>query len=279
MHIEAGSSIERQVEQVENSAPELLARTVILVSHNLRCEHFKKDEAELNQGRRPDRTLFSLKYNLSVCDEAQDIKGLGAFADALHSLNDFVAFTILQTATPIYSSILDLVHICWVGRFPEADSFVRLKDPKMPSALRKDAYQQAKMREEADGKLRRGEVLKSNDKWYLDEQMGPAERTDRCLIATGLVSVEVYEATGLPNPTDQLPEEYTTLIRLFLPYIIRRTRLSRDKWGEPIITLGTCTEHLVWTELEPKGASGSGAVPGEEQRRPSVQAVSRADCD
>lgn len=85
VHIEAGSSIERQVEQVENSAPELLARTVILVSHNLLYEHFKKHEAELNQGRRPDRTLFSLNYNLSVCDEAQDIKGLSAFADALHS--------------------------------------------------------------------------------------------------------------------------------------------------------------------------------------------------
>jgi len=48
VHIEAGSSIERQVEQVENSAPELLAGTVILVSHNLLCEHFKKHEAELN---------------------------------------------------------------------------------------------------------------------------------------------------------------------------------------------------------------------------------------
>jgi len=98
-----------------------------------------------------------LNYNLSVCDEAQDIKGLGAFADALHSLNDFVAFTILQAATPIYSSILDLAHICWVGRFPEADSFVRLKDPKMPSALRKDAYQQAK--EEVGPLLSPGSLL------------------------------------------------------------------------------------------------------------------------
>lgn len=181
-------------------------------------------------------TLFSLAYRIVMIDEVHKARLLGAFGNAIPAVTSKSAFNFVQTATPIFSSVLDLAHVAsYLACMPEGDA-VRVKKGV------NNVYSQAKTSLALEKRSNRQGSATQGRSWCINSGLSGEELTDRVFQADGVRSSGLGAAMNLQEVDGKLSKECVALVDLFVKKIIRRTSQSLDYQGRLVLNLGQLHE-------------------------------------
>lgn len=222
-------------------------RHLVLASYNQVASIWKERDTAIKAARKHGRTyrggsLMDLEYCVSICDEAHYLKEPnGNFTQTTLAMCAQAKYRIIQTATPILKNPLDIGVLGAVAAVRESRGILAGVGF---SAKYRAARDVVKAQEKADKKAN----------WISSRDWFRGVRADGTAVqgykAKGILSpslaAEVQRGQpGLTTTVFGFTQVVTAFLGDFLKYVIRRTRSSLDKAGQPALQLGQISELLI----------------------------------
>lgn len=191
-----------------------------------------------------DVDLFGMRYNVAVNDEAHFLKSPeSGFTMAAAAMNRRANFVVLQTATPITKSPLDIAVLAGVAGLPEGEGVLpgddRLAIPQYLAAKEVVAIQ-----EKADKTV----AYSSSRQWFKSlDQVGLVGKTypAKGVFSDTLAARLGDELASTKQTVTAYDQTIGTYLSCFVKYMIRRTRGTKDKAGQAAVPLGHLSEYII----------------------------------